>query len=60
MPLTTHQKLKHTKNRYKELCDKREALTELLLKITLNITKSVIVLDKQISAAEKEIEKLQK
>ena len=60
MPLTTTQKLKHTKNRYKELCDKRDVLSEILLKFTLKLSKTILSLDKQISIAEKEIEQLEK
>ena len=42
------------------LCDKKEALSELILKITLNISKSIDYLDKQIISAEEEMEMLQK
>jgi hypothetical protein len=42
------------------LCDKKEVLSELLLEITVKLTKNIIRLDKQIILAEREIEKLEK
>jgi len=58
LPLTTTQKLNHAKNRRKMLCDKKEVLSEILLKFTLKLSKTINTLDKQIILAEKEIQKL--
>ena len=60
MPLTPAQKLKHIQNRYKELCDKREALVEILMKFSSKLKITIRNLDKMISSAEREIERLQK
>ena len=59
MALTFTQKLNHLQNRYKMLCDKKEALSEILLKFTLKLSKAINILDKQIIWAEKEIEILE-
>ena len=60
MPPTSTQKLNHTKNRHKVLCDKKAAMTELLLQLITKLTKVIHNLDKKISAAEEEIERIQK
>ena len=50
----------HLQNKHKELCDKREVISEILLKFTLKLSKTIISLNEQIIHAKKEIEQLEK
>jgi len=59
LPISVDKKLKHFQNKYEELSNKKEVISELLLKLSLKLAKSIIILEQEIEGVVREIRNLE-